>query len=59
MDDNSRFEGVLISGKDITDIKIAEKALLLDESRLEALVELNQHSHSNRGYSRFFTGKSS
>jgi PAS domain S-box-containing protein len=46
MDDNSRFEGVLISGKDITDIKIAEKALLLDESRLEALVELNQHSHS-------------
>ncbi|MDK2825205.1 PAS domain S-box-containing protein [Methanolobus vulcani] len=46
IDDNERFAGVTISGEDITDRKIAEKALLMDESRLEALVELNQYSDS-------------
>nr|WP_321496890.1 ATP-binding protein [uncultured Methanolobus sp.] len=46
IDDNGRFAGIAISGEDITYRRIAEKALLLDESRLEALVELNQHSDS-------------
>ncbi|WP_406660257.1 ATP-binding protein [Methanolobus sp. ZRKC3] len=39
--ENDEFAGVLVSGNDVTERKMAEKALLLDESRLEALVELN------------------
>lgn len=39
--ENGEITGVLTSGSDITESKLAEKALLLDESRLEALVELN------------------
>ncbi|WMW23887.1 ATP-binding protein [Methanolobus sediminis] len=46
IDDNGRFAGITISGEDITDRKIAEKALLMDESRLEALIELSQYSDS-------------
>lgn len=44
--EDGKFAGVTISGEDVTDRIIAEKALLLDESRLEALLELNQYSDS-------------
>lgn len=37
---------IILLFKDITDIKIARKALILDELRLEALVELNQFAGS-------------
>ncbi len=40
-DDNGDLRGILTSGKDITEMRTAQKALLLDESRLEALAELN------------------
>ncbi len=41
-DDNGRMEGVLWVGSDITARREAEEALRLDESRLEALLELSQ-----------------
>jgi PAS domain S-box-containing protein len=46
--ENGEFAGVLVSGNDVTERKIAEKALLLDESRLEALLELNHMVKSNK-----------
>lgn len=46
MNDRRGFSGILVSGEDITAMRTARKALLLDELRLEALVELNQHSNS-------------
>lgn len=48
MDESNRFSGILVSGEDITDMSAARKALLLDELRLEALVELNQLSNSTK-----------
>ncbi|MBP1910450.1 sensor histidine kinase [Methanolobus bombayensis] len=47
-DKHNEFSGILISGEDVTDVKNAEKALLLDESRLEALLKLNQLSGSTK-----------
>lgn len=45
--EDGRIVGVLTSGNDVTERKIAETALILDESRLEALVELNHMTDSS------------
>lgn len=45
--ENGTIVGVLTSGNDVTERKMAENALILDESRLEALVELNHMNNSS------------
>lgn len=45
--ENGNVVGVLTSGNDVTERKMAENALILDEFRLEALVELNHMTDSS------------